>query len=144
MLLKNTSTFAVFLSLILVSGCTTTKHTHGQILTQERISYLKEGVHRKDDVLQLLGSPSTIDPFDKDTWIYTSSARLEGAFKKNQMLDRQTLKLTFADDGTLKSVIKRDMEDTRELTPNSEITETQGQSMGLIEQFTNTVGLGDL
>jgi outer membrane protein assembly factor BamE (lipoprotein component of BamABCDE complex) len=144
MILKKTSTFIVFLSLALVSGCSTTKHTHGQILTQERISYLKEGVHRKDDVLQLLGSPSTIDPFDKHTWIYTSSARLEGAFQKNQMLDRQTLKLTFTEDGTLKSVIERSMDDARELVPSKEVTRTQGQSMGIVEQFSNTVGLGDL
>lgn len=141
MLPKKTSIFAVSLSLLALTACGTTKHTHGQILSQERISYLKEGVHRKDDVLQVLGSPSTKDPFDDNIWIYTSSARIEGTFNKNQMTDRQTIKLTFAEDGTLTNITERTLADAREIEPNRDITETHGQSMGLMEQMIHTIGI---
>lgn len=79
------------LVLLLASGCSTEKAnewfvTHnGNMPTNERISRIEVG-DSKEEVRQILGSPSSVVSFDKNTWIYMSSDVRRIAFSLRRKL----------------------------------------------------------
>ena len=84
------------LVLLLASGCSTEKAnewfvTHnGNMPTNERISRIEVG-DSKEEVRQILGSPSSVVSFDKNTWIYMSSDVRRIAFFAPEEIDRDVL-----------------------------------------------------
>ena len=62
--------------------------------TNDRISQLKPG-QSKEEVLSLLGAPSSVVSLDKNTWIYMSSEVKQVAFFKPTEIDRDVLTIKF-------------------------------------------------
>ena len=63
--------YIIFVSLI-VSNCSTkpvTKH-HGVPFLEKKQSSLTINISNKNDILNVLGNPSTKSKFDNDIWIY--------------------------------------------------------------------------
>tara|TARA_Y100001970_G_C14206903_1_gene844622 strand:- start:1412 stop:1888 length:477 start_codon:yes stop_codon:yes gene_type:complete len=58
--------------LFIISSCTASKinKTHGTIGIEEKFSLLKLNINNSNDVISLLGPPSTKSKFDENLWIY--------------------------------------------------------------------------
>ncbi len=70
-----------------VSACTPRAGTHGDPLVRDRVSSIVPGVHSRDDVAAILGSPSTNSPFDGEKWYYISSRTETFAFFPREEFD---------------------------------------------------------
>ena len=75
----STTKFLLSCSLVcFLSACSSAKTNewfvshNGNMPSEERIAEVSEG-DSQDKVLQVLGAPSTVVSFDKNTWIYMSS-----------------------------------------------------------------------
>src|SRR5215469_6592685 len=83
------------------TGCVERVSTRGSMPAAEDIDKLKVGVQTKDQVVQLLGSPSNVGTFNDDTWYYIGAKVEQMAFFKQEALEQQVLQIKFDDAGVI-------------------------------------------
>lgn len=114
--------------------------THnGNMPAETRIAQIDVG-SSKDDVLGILGAPSSVAAFDDNTWIYMSSDIKKVAFFKPEEIDRNILKIRFNTNDEVKEVTRLTLADGTELTPDGDKTEIRGQRQGFFRKYFGGVG----
>ena len=94
------------ITLLLISNCTLNKvvNRHGVSFLEKKQSELMLNKANKNDILSLLGPPSTISDFNANLWIYiernTSSSKVSKLGKKN-LLDNNIAVLELDNKGML-------------------------------------------
>jgi outer membrane protein assembly factor BamE (lipoprotein component of BamABCDE complex) len=101
----------------------------------ERIAELKPGEVSKDDILDSIGSPSSINTFGKETWYYISERTETVAFLAPKVLERKVLIVEFNDKGMMSQIVELGLDAGRELTHVKRITPTFGEELTVIEQI---------
>ena len=133
------------LVLLLASGCSTEKAnewfvTHnGNMPTNERISRIEVG-DSKEEVRQILGSPSSVVSFDKNTWIYMSSDVRRIAFFAPEEIDRDVLTVKFNDNDEVQEISRLSKNDGEQINVNPDETEALGQEPGFFQKYFGGVG----
>ena len=129
---------------ILISNCSfnkVTKH-HGVHFLEKKYVKLKDGTSNKNDIIKLLGPPSTKGTFDDDLWIYieitTSSSKLLDVGKKI-LITNNVLILDINKKGILTSKIFMDKEKMNKLEFSKEITQMSYSKNAFIYEFLNSV-----
>ena len=123
-----------------VSGCNNPVVQEGNLPPPDLVQQIKPGSTDKETVTRLLGSPSTIAAFDKDTWYYISQKTKEIAFFKPETLDQQVLAVTFNKDGVVEDVKKLGMSARNEVTPVQRTTPAPGKELTFFEQLIGNFG----
>lgn len=113
-------------------------HT-GNMPSEEKISMIFKG-QSKRDVWELLGSPSTIVPLDKDTWVYMSSEIKQVAFLPPKELDRKVLVVKFDENDNVASIEKLDQSRGENLEVAQEQTQNTEQKEGFFRKYFGGVG----
>ena len=135
--------YIIFL-LILISNCSLNKVTkhHGVHFLEKKYVKLKDGTSNKNDIIKLLGPPSTKGTFDDDLWIYieitTSSSKLLDVGKKI-LITNNVLILDINKKGILTSKIFMDKEKMNKLEFSKEITQMSYSKNAFIYEFLNSV-----
>ena len=107
----------------------------GNLPDPERVSELKPGEVSKDDVLDALGSPSSINTFGNETWYYISERTETVAFLKPEVLERQILVVEFNKKGRMAQIITLGLNAGRELVHVERITPTFGEELTVLDQI---------
>ena len=114
--------------------------THnGNMPSEERIAKIEKGTS-KEDVIQILGTPSTIASFDGNTWIYMSSDIKRVAFFSPKEIDRNILRIKFDNNGNVASIARLNKGNGVDLTPSTEKTDVKGQQPGFFQKYFGGVG----
>ena len=133
----------VFTSIMVMalSGCANEWFvTHnGNMPTNERISKLNVG-QTKQEVRQILGSPSSVVSLDQNTWIYMSSDIKRVAFFKPEEISRDVLTIKFDKDDKVEDITRLKKENGREIVVSQDETPTLGQQPGFFEKYFGGVG----
>ena len=124
----------------LVYGCTAKIDEHGNLPPQKLIAEIKIGVHKKNYVLQRLGTPSTISSFDKLTWFYIGTRVHSVSFLAPNILKRRTLKIRFTPEGIVKEIKEVDSTKLVEIVHIKRTTPTKGKELTVIQQIIGNVG----
>lgn len=124
----------------LLAACAATVDSTGHQVRPEVLTQLKPGVVTRDDVRQLLGSPSTVAPFDTNVWYYIGEKLETVAFFNPSLMERRVLVVQFDDNGVLKGVNNLDERDGTNLTPVTRETPTKGQELTFLEQLLGNLG----
>lgn len=136
--MKQTNFFSAFLSALLMSthlvGCSSHMDHRGKAIEEKQIKQLKTGVHSKDDVIRELGSPSSYDNFDQNTWFYIARLTETTSFWDPKLLDHKTLMITFDRHDMVKDV-KIIKEKQQEITPVSRETPYIEADRSFLEQI---------
>ena len=111
----------------------------GNMPSEERIEQVQKG-QTKDEVLEILGSPSSIVSLDQNTWIYMSSEIKRVAFFKPEELDRDILTIQFNNYNQVVSIQRRNKDQGNEIAINEESTETYGSQPGFFAKYFGGVG----
>lgn len=123
-----------------VSGCTPRAGTHGDPLVRDRVNSIVPGVHSRDDVAAILGSPSTNSPFDGEKWYYISSRTETLAFLPREEFDRQVVVIAFDEGGRVRSVEKFGQERGQDVAIVRRETPTAGNDLNLMQEFLGNIG----
>lgn len=126
---------------IFMSACSSDvfiTHT-GNMPSEDKIAMIFEG-QRQQDVMEILGSPSTVVSLDKNTWIYMSSDIKQVAFMSPKEISRTLLVVKFTPEGTVGSFEKMNEEKGKKMQIAEEKTADQEQEQGFFRKYFGGVG----
>src|SRR3546814_21200364 len=88
---------------IALSACGSGVQLRGNTPDPEDVAVIKAGVQSRQDVVDLLGSPSAVSTFEDRKWYYIGQKTQEIAFMKPEVVDRQVLVITSDDTGLVET-----------------------------------------
>lgn len=118
------------------SGCIKTYHTSGHLFKEDEIQAL-EKARSKQEIEDLLGSPTTVSDFGKETWYYITSKKETIAFLPDKVIEQNIIAVTFDQDNVSK-ILRYTEHDKHEVELISEYTVTKGNDTTATQHlFTN-------
>lgn len=105
----------------------------------ESMPKIQKGSSR-DDVLALLGTPSSHSTFGPETWYYVSQRKETMAFLKPKTVEQEVLALYFDEAGQVQEIDHYGLQDGVKVAIAKDITPTEGHSMGVMEQLLGNFG----
>jgi outer membrane protein assembly factor BamE (lipoprotein component of BamABCDE complex) len=131
---------AGILAVPLLAGCETIVDQRGFAPTPGSVEKLEVGSQSREDVVRLIGSPSSVATFNPNTWYYISQKQETWAFMKPVMLEQNVLQLSFNESGRLQAMKKYELADGKDIEMVSRITPTAGKELTVLEQIMGNVG----
>ena len=134
---------AVFLGagLVLALGaCEKTVNVRGNMPLEEDLARLNPGVHTRNDVARLLGSPSTVSTFQDSKWYYIGQKTTEFAFFAPEVLERKVVVVSFDEGGTLAETQTLSLADGKDIDPVDRETPTEGREITFFQQMFGNLG----
>jgi outer membrane protein assembly factor BamE (lipoprotein component of BamABCDE complex) len=123
----------------LLAGCAAEINARGNIPPEDKTAQLQPGMTR-DQVLQLLGSPSTIATFTDHAWYYIGQRTEDYAFYKPKVIERQVIVVTFNDTGVVDQVKTLAMDDGKPIEMVERTTPTVNRDLSLMQQIFGNLG----
>lgn len=131
---------AALLSGIVLAGCTLSEDQRGHLPDPEKLAQVQPGSTTKEQVVRILGSPSSASTFDDNVWYYISRRVKQVAFFSPTVLDQQVYIVDFDDKGVVKDVGHKTLADSRSITPAPGATPAPGRELSFMEQLLGNVG----
>jgi outer membrane protein assembly factor BamE (lipoprotein component of BamABCDE complex) len=123
-----------------LSACGNTVQLRGNTPDPEDVAGIQPGVHSRQDIVDLLGSPSTVSTFEDRKWYYIGQKTQQVAFMKPEVLDRNVLVITFDETGVVEGTQHYGMADAQEVEPVARETPTEGRDLTLLQQLFGNIG----
>ncbi len=127
-------------SVAALAACSPRIDQRGNLLDPDAVLAVQPGIQTKDQVAQLLGTPSTIATFDDKTWYYVSKRTETTAFFTPDITDQQVLVVKFGDADVVEKVQLLGMNDAYEIEPVDRTTPTYGQRLTILQQLFGNIG----
>jgi outer membrane protein assembly factor BamE (lipoprotein component of BamABCDE complex) len=131
---------ACLLAAIAVAGCAVTQDQRGNLPDPDKLAQIKPGTTTKEQLVKILGSPSSASTFDDNTWYYISRRTEQIAFFSPTVLDQQVFIVDFTDRGVVKDVGHKTLADGEHVTPAPGATPAPGRELSFVEQIIGNVG----
>lgn len=118
-----------------LSGCAARIAERGHLPDTTKLAEIKPGKTTRNQVEQLIGSPSSVAAFDKNVWYYISEEQKTVAFFAPKVDKRKIVIIHFNDKGVVSSIDDKGLKDAQNITPVARTTPTLGQKYTLLEQL---------
>lgn len=125
---------------VLAASCSPVINNRGNEPNPVLLVQIEPGVQSKEDVMRMLGSPSSQAMFEEETWFYISGKQEQVAFFAPEELEREVVAISFDAEGKVKEVRKITKEDGLDISMSSKETPTSGHTFGVLEQMFGNVG----
>jgi outer membrane protein assembly factor BamE (lipoprotein component of BamABCDE complex) len=124
-----------------IAGCSPSIEQRGNLPDAEKVSEIHAGSTTKDEVVKILGTPSSVSVFNNDkSWYYISRRTAQTAFFDPDVLDQQVYVVNFDDQGVVKAVDHKVLQDGKEITPIARATPAPGRELSFLEQLIGNLG----
>ena len=130
----------IFGGTLALSACTQPVRVHGYIPDPEDVEQIEAGVHSRDDVFSILGSPSTISTFSDDKWYYIGQRSTQFAYELPDIFERSVLEISYDEIGFVTAMRYYDLEDGKEIEPVARVTPTEGRDFTVMQQLLGNFG----
>ena len=133
---KQFFTFIAILGLCLAaSSCSPRARTSGNLPDPKKVLELKTGDISREEVIEFLGSPSSVSSFGDEVWFYISEQTETMGWFKPKIKNRLVLALHFSKDGTLSKIKRSGLNESKTITHIDRKTPTHGAKMTVLEQL---------
>ena len=139
-LILNIKVGFLFLILLYLAGCSPRIAVSGNLPNSDLLDSIEIGHVNKQQVLNLIGTPSTISPFSSDDWYYVSERTETSAFFNPKVVDRKVLLIKFNNKGVVSDIKSYGTEAGKAVDIVDRITPTEGRSFGIIQQLLGNIG----
>jgi outer membrane protein assembly factor BamE (lipoprotein component of BamABCDE complex) len=123
-----------------LAACAAQISTHGHRLDAAALARIEPGQSSQGDVIQLLGSPSSLATFDDRTWYYVSQRTERHSFYYESVVSQDVVAIVFDDQGTVSHVDRHDLNGARDIDLVDRETPTAGNELTVLEQFLGNIG----
>ena len=135
--------FIIFLFLF-ISNCTLNKviKHHGVHFLEKKANALELNITNKNDILKILGPPSTVSTFDNDVWIYIERKNTKSSLiklGKRKTVVNNVLILEISSNGLLVKKDFLDINDMKDITFAKDITENDIKKENFIYSFLSSI-----
>lgn len=120
---------------LLLTACAGTTQIHGSLVKPADIDKLRIGVHNQQQVMRILGTPTTISTLNEEKWYYITDVKIKKPLAKPELKSRQVVGLVFNKEGILDRVFEKDELAAKEFEPAKDTTKSQGQDIGVVDQI---------
>lgn len=131
---------AVLAAGLVLSACSGTVATRGNLPDAELIAEVEPGLDSRDDVVGKLGSPSTVSTFLDRRWYYIGHKTRNFAFFEPEIIERSVFVVSFDGTGLVDDTSLYTLEDGRIIDPVSRTTPTEGNELTILQQFFGNFG----
>ncbi|MGF1624131.1 MAG: outer membrane protein assembly factor BamE [Alphaproteobacteria bacterium] len=141
MLRKSSAGVALPLALCLAAtACSGVVDHRGYRADRHDIGQIQPGISTEDDVLAIMGTPTTRGTFDGRTWYYIGQETETLAFLEADLLNRDIIEVQFDEAGYVFSVSEYGAEIAQDVRPVDRETPTSGNRLTFIDQFLGNLG----
>jgi outer membrane protein assembly factor BamE (lipoprotein component of BamABCDE complex) len=98
-------------SVVALAACAPRIDQRGNLLDPDAVLAVKPGEQTKEQVAQLLGTPSTVATFNDKIWYYVSKRTSTTAFFEPSITDQQVVVIKFNDSNVVENVQLLGMDD---------------------------------
>jgi|KBSSwiStaDraftv2_1062776.scaffolds.fasta_scaffold920174_1 outer membrane protein assembly factor BamE (lipoprotein component of BamABCDE complex) len=132
---------AAALAVILgAAACSPVDDVRGHVATPGTMEKLEVSTQSKEDVLRLLGSPSTVTAFSDKTWYYIRQRQEQFAFFGINTYEQSVVAISFNDAGRVSAIKNYSLKDGKEISMVPYTTPTSGKEMTIMDQILGNVG----
>ena len=126
--------------LFVLAACAARVDARGNLPDPDLLASMETGTATRDEVEQLLGSPSTIAMFENETWFYISEQTKTVAFFEPEVTERSVIIVEFDKVGTLLDIQTRGLDMSQVVEPSDRETPTLGNDLTMLQQLIGNFG----
>ena len=112
----------------------------GYVPDPDNVVRIKPGLQGRDEVREILGSPSSTSTFTDDRWYYISKKTETVAFFQPETLDQDVLEIDFDKDGIVSEIRRYTLKDGEKIVPVARVTPSPGQKLTFLQQLLGNLG----
>lgn len=127
-------------ALLILPACEGQIAIRGNMPDLEELMAVTPGSDSREDVLNLLGTPSSLSTFEQNKWYYIGQKVEQFAFYRPEVIDRQVLVISFDDNGIVNQTKLLSLDDAIVVDPVERTTPTEGADLTVMEQFFGNFG----
>ena len=132
--------FLLSVGLCLLTSCSVEIKEHCKRIGTDLLDKIVPGSTQKEQVLSILGAPSTENDFGNKAWFYIASNNKQTALFGDKLVSRSIIKIMFNDKNTVTKITTLTEKDQNTVEHNQEKTPTAGQEIGILQQLLGNVG----
>ncbi len=125
-----------------LTACTPTISTRGNTPNKDALATIQLGTQTRDDVLEIIGSPSTRSTFDDRTWYYISEKTSKVTFYNPEIIGRKIVAIDFNEKGVVENIRQYGLRHGRVVEAIARKTPTPGKEPSAIDKLIG--GFGDI
>jgi outer membrane protein assembly factor BamE (lipoprotein component of BamABCDE complex) len=129
--------------LLTLPGCvifSDSPHYRGIAVSQHDLAELTPGLSQQADVEAVLGPPTFSPQFSPNNWVYVSQVTKMRIGQTEGVKSQHVVVVTFNDNGTLQSVVQKDLKDSVKVTMDDKQTPVPGGTPSFFQQLVGGVG----
>jgi len=131
---------AIVLAGLALTACQSRIDSRGYVPTGDDLERVKAGLQGREEVQEILGSPSSISTFADDRWYYISKKTSTTAFFTPKVLEQGVVVVEFDDAGLVKDIRRYALEDGLIIDPVTRKTPAPGRELSFLEQLLGNLG----
>ena len=124
----------------LITSCSPIVENRGYVFDEELLDQIEINKTISNDVMDILGSPSTTSAIDASTWYYIFSKAETIAFYRPEVTDRRVLAVSFGDDNKVNNLKYYGLEDGKIISYVDRTTPTRGRELTILQQLFGNLG----
>ena len=125
---------------LMLTACAPRVEMNGNLPDPERLAEIKDGGFSRDEVAEILGSPSSVAVLEGEVWYYISKRTETVAFFEPDVSDQQVVVIHFDKKGMVSKVQTLGLEQARTIEPAERETPTAGNELTLFDQLIGNLG----
>ena len=131
----------LFVALILlITSCSPIVENRGYVFDEKLLDQIKVNETISNDVMDILGSPSTTSAIDSSTWYYIYSKAETVAFYHPTVTDRRILAISFSDNNKVNNLKYYGLEEGKIISYVDRTTPTRGRELTVLQQLFGNLG----
>lgn len=123
-----------------LAACSPRVDNRGMRFDPDVVAEVRPGMSTRDDVLYILGTPSTISSFQGPVWYYIGQRTEKMAFFDPEVTERQVVEVLFDETDRVSQVNLFGLEDGQEVELVERETPTEGQDITIVQQLLGNLG----
>ena len=125
---------------LLIKSCSPIVENRGYVFDEKLLDQIEINKTISNDVMNILGSPSTTSAIDSSTWYYIFSKAETIAFYRPEVTDRRVLAVSFGDDNKVNNLKYYGLEDGKIISYVDRTTPTRGRELTILQQLFGNLG----
>ena len=125
---------------MLLAACSATFQNHGYVPPPEEVAMIVPGVDTRESVEETLGRPAASGVMRDEAWFYTAYQIRNYAYRAPEIIEREILAVSFAENGTVANIEEFGLEDGQVVQFSRRVTESTVRDLSFFTQLIGNFG----